>query len=222
MNTQILEVREDRELGELGLMLETTRMIEYPMVATSGLLVAHDILEHQRGADKIGTIGDELVALGGVWYVRGRWGEISRGSVFSDEENIGADISNMARMYAEGRELHFVPKSESEHDHDEAFDCILECGKRMFLDELVYWEDDAVQRDMQPYWDACLAGLRMGYNMAEDRYEGRCALTRFRDIQEAIDTIIGRQELFEGQRFELNWDEDGARCDELWDEDDPY
>lgn len=46
-------------------------------VATSGKLVAHDLLEHPNIAI-IGSIGDELEALGGVLYMRGQFGDISR------------------------------------------------------------------------------------------------------------------------------------------------
>ena len=39
--------------------------------AKAGILLAHDVFEHQQGPEEIGYVVDELVALGGVWATRG-------------------------------------------------------------------------------------------------------------------------------------------------------
>ena len=63
-----LQVAEDQLSGELGLKIKGMRATE-GMAMGSGLLVAHDLLEHQNGLRAIGSVGDELEALGGIWHV---------------------------------------------------------------------------------------------------------------------------------------------------------
>jgi hypothetical protein len=45
--------------------------------SSSGYLLAHDLVEHQNGFGAIGSVGDELMALGGMWYTRGHWGDFA-------------------------------------------------------------------------------------------------------------------------------------------------
>lgn len=49
----------------------------YP--ANTGALLAHDLIEHRHGIDSIGSIEDELQAIGAGWITRGQWGDYIRG-----------------------------------------------------------------------------------------------------------------------------------------------
>lgn len=54
----------------------------------NGRLLAHDVVEHVNGYRNIGTVEDELQALGASWYTRGRWGDdITDGGIISDITN---------------------------------------------------------------------------------------------------------------------------------------
>ena len=68
--TIILEVIRCAMTGELGVAPEGARNIDDYMADTDGVLTAHDLLEHVNGAEHIGGIGDELEALGAIWYGR--------------------------------------------------------------------------------------------------------------------------------------------------------
>lgn len=59
--------------------------------------LAHDIVEHVNGLDKIGTVEDELMALGAVWVTRGQWGGISqnRHITATPYEQIATDVYEM-------------------------------------------------------------------------------------------------------------------------------
>lgn len=45
-----------------------------PMNTNEAFTIAHDLLEHQNGLDRIGSIADELEALGGMIYIRRNMG----------------------------------------------------------------------------------------------------------------------------------------------------
>lgn len=62
---------------------------------TDGVLIAHDLLEHQNGLSEIGTVWDELEALGGIWQVRGRTGDMFVRNIHTPQVNIASDITRM-------------------------------------------------------------------------------------------------------------------------------
>ena len=92
-------------------------------------LVAHDIVEHVNGFDKIGGLEDEIEALGALWVVRGHSCDIRRPnrSMYSPERTISSELEDLAQMYWSGRPLRFVYSHA--HYMDESFDCILDIFK---------------------------------------------------------------------------------------------
>lgn len=99
MIKHVMHYTEDQNTGEMGLSFGLD--IDYPSVATEGLLVAHDLIEHVNGLDRIGTIADELQALSGVWLTRASHGTLRRdniGSAVAPDDNVWADVQNMGVM----------------------------------------------------------------------------------------------------------------------------
>lgn len=212
MTYRTLISKTDDEMGVLGLMIEGVPMLSgYPMVATEGLLLAHDIIEHQNGLSAIGSIGDELEALGGVWFTRGRHFDMRRdntGSMHSPESHISSDVLNMAGMFANGVPLRVQVKQTKSHDHDDSFQEIIEMAEGGYRDEY----DGTPPTE---YFDACLHLMRTGYRKAVKRFQGRDANSMFWNIAEACDAACKNVD-YEGQRFTLHYDSNSAYCVERY------
>ena len=92
MKKVILKTITDSE-GTTGIVVEGMKRIQYPSAAQEGFLIAHDLLEHVNGIEAIGSVDDELEAMGGCWFVRGKSGQMRRdnyGSMYSPEETIAS------------------------------------------------------------------------------------------------------------------------------------
>lgn len=225
-----LTAQRDGETGELGLKIDGVPSIDYPMVATEGLLIAHDLIEHQQGLRKIGTIGDELIALGGIWYTRGRWSDISRdggGSMHAPEVHIASDVTHMGRQYVTGynygSRLHAkIPKRAPECDAAEVFRDVLRYALRDLREELR--GEDYDRRRLALYLRYAYRLMCKGYNMARRRFEGKLKASHyyanviFWEIAEAVEPYARHCE-YEGQRFRLSYGNGEARCSEIFEED---
>lgn len=82
---------------------------------SSGSMIAHDLIEHGYGIDSIGTIEDELMAVGAAVGVRMQFGVIT-------DSGVAGDLITVYD-YWKGRKLK-VPKTH-QHDLDEDFDHII-------------------------------------------------------------------------------------------------
>lgn len=207
MNTELLTVKTDQETGELGLLFNSCPVISYPMVATEGLLVAHDFLEHVNGLGKIGSIDDELEALGGVWFVRAQFADIRRGSVsrVSPEESLQSDIINMASIYVNGVDFKSeVPEVDSDHYLIETFSFICDIS----IEEIDMYDDitDDKLKRFEHYKKSALSYMINGYEKACKKYDDKpeWVNTVFWNIAEAVDDRLKSVDLIEGQEFELN------------------
>jgi hypothetical protein len=223
----------DPETGELGLKIDGVPAIDYPMAASEGLLIAHDLLEHQQGLRKIGTIGDELIACGGIWYVRGQHADIRRdsmGSMYGSEENVAADVSNMGRMYVQGCMLHSkVPSRLPACAADESIRDILRYSAKGMIDEFQACGESLCHEErkrMAKYLRMSEILMRKGYNMARRRFERGersryYANSMFWEIAQAVDPYCKHLE-YEGQRFRLAYGGYEAHCKEIHDEEEYY
>ena len=213
-----LIARTDQHSGELGLMIKGVPVIDYFMVANEGFLIAHDILEHQNGLGAIGSIGDELEALGGVWFIRGQHCDMRRDrpAYHSPELDIASDVSNMAGMFWNGVPLRVSYKNTKPHDQDENFQEIINMARSDF-----YSEYDQTAGVIPEYWEACLHYMRTGYRKAAKRFNNRSMLANsmFWNIADACDSACQHVE-YEGQTFRLSYTADDASCFEIIDYDD--
>ena len=205
MKTEILLVATDHMTGLLGLCFESLVINEdLYMVSPDPIQIAHDYCEHVNGIDQIGSIHDELEALGGIMFVRG-YNEILRrdnvGIFYNFDQNIAADI---VRMYGEREITDFTPCDKS--DWAKADGIIYEARKGIIEE---YWSSGIDYREYRAYIDSCAAYMEQGYNKAEQRYPSRMvANDLFWAMFEAVETIECD---YEGQRFELSIDEAKAR-----------
>jgi hypothetical protein len=230
MKTQRIKLKciEDNTTGIIGLILADMPQNDDTNAANEGLLIAHDILEHQNGAKRIGTIDDELEALGGLWYVRGQHGELSRdgrGSMYSVHESVAFDLSRMFRDHFYGHHVSKAPrtrKCEADEDFKEIINCTLEQIPGELDSEELGNPKLSILRD--EYLKACLARLRIGYRKAFKKYEkhGRFfANDLFWVIVQQVNMYCKNAE-YPGQEYMLEFGADKhgnawARCDEFYD-----
>lgn len=226
MRTVILEAFEDDETGILGLGIVGVPRTGGTNAATEGLLIAHDLIEHVNGLTAIGSIDDELEALGGIWYVRGSHGELNRngtGSYYSIEENIASDVVRMFRDHVDGGQYVDYSKRRVSQpvSADDYLQTILECADKTYLSEFNSDPDERVQaREAWPaYRKVALARMRRGYAKARRRYEKRgrfAANNLFWHIAEAVEPHCKPD--YAGQRFKLSYNKNGCRCEEIYED----
>ncbi len=201
-----------------GLVVAGTVMDEGMAADRDGFMVAHDILEHQNGIKAIGPIDDELEAIGGIWQVRGRGGDLCQYtySRYSVEENVASDLSRMARdvCYSEGWRPRLGRYRTQRHDHDESFESILQYAREEIPKELD--AEELRSLPLEAYLDNALHLMRRGFRKAERRFGDRFAgINLFKAIQQAVKrTHID----FEGQEFRLAYGDGKASVTEIYEE----
>lgn len=204
----ILDVIEDRNLGGLGFAIPGMPRNDSTNPG-NGLQVAHDLIEHVNGAHLIGTIDDELEAIGAIWYVRAEIGDLTRdgtGIMHSPEHHAASDISRMFVDYINGHDARLKPARTTSHYCDSSFKSIIAIAARMAMDETHDAGDQHLYRaEWGRFANAALAGLRTGYRKAYRKYEkhGRHYANRlFWEIEEAVRKQY-KNLGFEGQQFAL-------------------
>ena len=209
--------KEDNETGELGLIIKGMRVTNYPSVASTGLLIAHDLLEHQNGISAIGSISDELEALGGVWFVRGQHYDMDRGkpAYHTPETHLASDVSNMAELVCNGVPIRGFSKKTYKHFQDDAFIEIIELGRESYKSEMDCYEDSDFD-PLNDYFSYCLHAMRKGYRKAEKRFNRVNANTLFWDIAGAVDPYASNVD-YENQEFRLFYSADRVYCEEIYD-----
>lgn len=224
MKTVILEAFRDESTGELGLGLLHMPRDQNTNAANDGVLIAHDIIEHVNGPERIGSIDDELEALGAVWYVRGQYGELRRdgiGSRYSVEENIASDVVRMFRDHISGQDVSYEPLRTRPVTHDYDLRCILDYADASYLSEFSEDEYEEARARWPSYRAVCLHRMRMGYSKARRKWEQRgryAAHSQFWSIAEAVDRAARHPE-FEGMRYKLRFGNGEAYCEEDYEED---
>lgn len=225
----VLVSTRDPETGDIGLIVEGMTPTEGQLnTASSGTLLAHDIIEHVNGLDKIGGIADELEALGAIWYVRGQHNDLSRnrtGSFYSVEQNISSDVVRMFREWFYGSEPAYRKRyTRPCDDIDDAIDGILEFAAKDWPRELGTEHKAEARKAWREFASMTRHYMRTGYRKAYRRWEhlgSYAANSAFWAIAEAISPNL-RHFQYEGQRFRLKYDSSDnqcvATCKELEDE----
>jgi len=198
-----LIVREDPATGATGLMCKDVRVIDAPMVAVTGSTIAHDIIEHQNGLRAIGSIGDELEALGGLWFCRGQLCDLGNGWM-SNTQTVSGDVDNLFSLYASGvpvrsevKRLHRAP----DYIEDDIGEILAHVGV-----------SDCERDQWGDFKEAAFRLISRGYNKAVRRFKDNAiaAHNQFCTIEMAVnDLLIG--DLHLGQEFTLVYGEGRAR-----------
>jgi hypothetical protein len=226
-----LVARRDEETGVVGLVIEGLRPTDGEVnSASEGLLIAHDLIEHVNGIERIGSIDDELEALGAIWYVRGQHSDLSRngvGSAYSAEENIASDVTRMFRDHFYGAYVEYVGLRTKASDADEGLQEIMRHAERSYLSEFDDSERTEARAKWAEYAALCMHRMRTGYRKARAKWEryGRFAANNaFWEIAEAVEPHAKHCD--EGQTFKLTYNSnaqgrDRAQCVEVYEEEAP-
>lgn len=226
MRTVKIVSREDPVTGDIGLVLRGTCLgDDMPQIDLEGTAIAHDLLEHQNGLDKIGTIIDELQALGGVLFVRGHSGVLNprRPQYRSVEDNIGSgDLSMMFERIACGVEtIGTVPVTHVCDADDMINACIEYFNPNEALNQSGNDEDQKrwIREQVQPYKDACLSFMRIGWRKARKRWgdDHWRANRQFWAIADAVKPFAKFAE-YEGRRYLLTYGKGEAKMREVEDD----
>lgn len=204
-----------------GLIVKGTPQSEGMMADRDGLLIAHDLIEHQNGARNIGTVWDELEALGGIWHARGRWGDMmsEHGQMHSPATHVASDIT---RMFIEDWGSECPPpkhrlKATRAHDHDEDFLEIIAIARHDIPRE--YGDDEFLNRDdLEQYLSEALHRMRTGFRKANRRFGSQFASNnQMRAIKRAVESVAKHID-YEGQEFLLSYGDGEATCRELYED----
>lgn len=217
----------DEMTGELSFNLKKNGMPNNgeEVLGGFGMIIAHDILEHQQGLEKIGTLEDELIALGGVLFVRGNTGELSKG-MYSAEENIAFDLTRMFTYFGDRTKrtgIKYYPKRIAE-EWDDCF--VDECIKiaRLYLIkndcEEYYQDEDKHERKplIDPYLKWAKHLIRYGIYKAEKRFgDSHTAVSMFKRIENRVDRFTPE---YEGEEFILGYNSHSCtmRRIEIWED----
>lgn len=220
MKTAILECRRDEHLGALGYVVRGMRRLDDFTTLSDGRGLAHDLLEHQSGVEAIGSVGDELVALGAVWWVRGQWGDLSRdgiGSAYSPEESLAADVAHMFEQWDNVGFDAPTPRTRANGAYDAAVEAIIECARKEIRAE---HENANYGGRLDAYLDAARHFMRRGVTLVKRRWqnEPHRANAQFWAIAEAARAYLGRPD-YEGQLLRLRYGAGEATCEEFYQED---
>jgi hypothetical protein len=197
---------------------------DMPQVDLTGSGIAHDLLEHQNGLGKIGTIVDELEALGALLFVRGIFGQLNRKPMYrSVEESLGmGDLSTMfERIGCRVEDMPTtVPVTRACDMDDSIAACIGHFSPQAALDQT---DDEEQQRWIRAqvghYKKLCLAHMRIGYRKVRRRWgnDNYKANRQFWAIADVVLSFAKSVE-YEGRQFVLSYGNGEAFMREIEDD----
>lgn len=219
-----LQVKRDKSLGELGLIVKGVKMIETPMVTREGFLIAHDLLEHQNGISAIGSVGDELEAVGAGWFTRGEMGDTRRSlnggyEPYEPVDGPARDLQNLCEVYMRGIPMRAPVRATRQHHCDTDFEEIIRRGKRLMRAEMEHYEPEDINMNrFYQFFEYAKHLLRTGYRKASVRFDQNAcfANSQFWAIAEAVDRETGGSFEFEDQEFKLAYGKQRATCEEFY------
>lgn len=198
--------------NELGFMIKGTPSFEGFMADRTGETIPHDILEHQNGLKNMGPVWDELEALGGIWQVRGRHGDLMNNSYHSPIDNLAADVTRMYREWDGFNGPHSM--ATRPHLYDDDFMEIIAKAKSDIVKEARYEREEFDAARLREYLNLTLHRMRTGFRKAERRFgQNWCGHSTFSAMKEAVAKAT-RWIDFEGQEFILSYGDCDARIRE--------
>jgi hypothetical protein len=198
-----LVARQDEFTSDLGFNLLDTPEFEGRFVCLDGTVIAHDIVEHCHGADRLESINDELEALGAIWHSRGRWGDIGN-MVLSSEETLGNEIYDLFRKSLdENEEVTSTKRRLLRCDAREAFVPILREARKIFRECSPFYE----RQEFNSFEKAALSRLCAGFNhmnrrFPSNKYNQFASHSLFFSIKQAVAEAV-REISYPGQEFRL-------------------
>jgi len=173
---------EDPELGEWGWMCADMPFSDYGNVSIGdGTVIAHDLIEHTHGPANIGGVIDELIAIGAVWFVRGRHGDMQRRASTSrhaPDMALAQEIAHVMETlirYPESFCRRDVPRTQW-HSDDETFKFCAEYAYRTLREDRDKDEMDILREIVGPrerVEEMIVSCMRRGYNLCRARFRHR-------------------------------------------------
>jgi hypothetical protein len=177
-----------------------------------GTLIAHDVLEHVNGIENIGFVWDELEALGAIWEVRGRHGDLQSKSIHTPHVNLASDVT---RMFGDWRNEDGAPFLAPTRRcvYDDDFTDILNIAATGIPKE----HEDIPHGLIGCYLTVCRDRMRTGFRKARNRYRGgySTGYDMFSHIRQAVARVIP-EIAFEGQEFVLTYSRRDAMIREVF------
>lgn len=203
-----------------GLVIKGMPDFDGLMADRDGSSIAHDLLEHQNGLDDMGPVWDELEALGGIWQVRGRHGDLqtTTGHAWTPAQNVGHDIGRMFLDWDGDNGPHSM--ATRPHDYDEDFNEIISFGLEQARQEWPHARDEEEldESQLDAFGVLALHRMRTGFRKAQRRFgDGFCGYEMFRAVKEAVSRVCGDVE-YEGQEFILSYGDCTATIREVMDD----
>lgn len=205
-----LVAHDDEYDSSLGWIIKGTALADDLMADREGALIAHDLLEHMNGQREIGSVWDELEAIGAVWQVRGRHGDVCESRRFHPpERHAASDVSRMFEQWTceayDGPGSPMLGTRPSEYDAD--FLAILQRARYSIPLEFNDPVPDAA--DVEAYLCAALRRMRIGFRKATHKYGmDYYARTQWCAVRDAV---RAQRAEFEGQRARLLYGKGEAR-----------
>jgi len=175
----------DPEYGVWGLKIIGTS--EKYIVANSGTLIAHDVIEH-KAIEEIGGIADELMALGASWITRGQYSDFPN-NASNSYEIIANGITTtfedfINNNYNYDYDVSTLPSLESLEDDyvRESIDIILE---KVNLDS--YNEDQEI---VDEFIKNARILMCMGAEEIQIRLPNVCENTIFNSVRIVVDELL--------------------------------
>lgn len=219
------EVIECNVTGDIGLAPAGMEIHEDYIASTVGFTIAHDLIEHPNGMDKIGGVGDELEATGCIWYTRGQHCDMQRPdrSIYTPEQSVAHEIETNYRYWIDrGCEFDMpVPRSKPSI-HDASLICILRYGVEFIRAENDCDPDEKLDITLlAEFIRAAKHFMRSGIEKQEARFplHQYQANNEFWNVQEAVEPFAASLD-HEGQTFDLRWGDGEAIMVETFPDDD--
>ncbi len=217
IKVNLISARDD-DTGDIGLVIQGLQPTSGKVnSAREGLLIAHDLIEHVNGIEQIGSIDDELEALGAIWYVRGQHHELNRdgsGSHSTTYEHIASDVTRMFREHICGSAVSYDLHTRA-CEADESLEHILRAADSTYLGDVNDDEITEAKGKWAAYRAACLHRMRTGYRKAKGKWAKHGTFAgnnAFWEIAEAVQPYARNCE-FEGQQFTLTYNSNAASGD---------
>ena len=210
MKSVTLEGWEDQH-GTVGLRIRGTTPADNMDAALSGDLIAHDLIEHVNGSGRIGMIDDEMEAMGALYAARGQYGWLrhDENGFNSVDTNIASDFSRMAiDIVCHGEDYYANRYNTRAHDFDCSFMSIQMEALEQYRKEVRHHEDADASR-LGSYWDDCVHAMRTGARKLYRKWRDYDVAHKvFWHIADAVEPYC--TDCYEGQRFILTYDRNGA------------
>lgn len=209
----VLRVEQCPMSGELGLVPQGMQMdndFDDMTANTSGRMLAHDILEHVNGVHMIGTIEDELEALGACLYTRAQFQDLDRNSrylsAWSALQSIGWDVANMMEKASYAGLPGKIPKTRAGDFEDDITEIVNFAVEKWDRPEDTEYDDQQDWSDFEEVFkNQARNFLRTGLRKQRKRFpKAGHANNLFWAIAEEVEGIKNSIEN-EGQRFELTY-----------------